>query len=360
MLVTVSPASSSSIVSGAVSRRDFVRAATLAAGCSAWDSARAAEARRIPVGFLGTGYSHFAEKHRLLRQSAEFEVVGLCEEDAEVRARGPAEGPWLTPAELFRQAHVVVVESAVRHHARDARRALEAGCHVHVEKPPAATLVDFQDLLRLAEQRKRRLQIGYMWRYNPGLNGVIEAARSGWLGEVFLVRAVINTWGDEVRRREWAEFPGGILFELGCHLLDPIVRLMGPPRRVESVLGRTRPGPNELVDHTTVLLEFDRAVAILNCAAVQPGAGARRGFEVQGTNGVARVQPLEPPKVELDLTQAAGPYPAGRSELPVPPYQRYGDEFKALAAAIRQGTPLPVTPAEEERIQAVLMQACRM
>lgn len=356
----MSSASSSSIVSGAVSRREFVRVAALAAGCGVVDSAVAADARRIPVGFLGTGYSHFREKHRLLRQSAEFEVVGLCEEDDAVRARGPADAPWVTAEELFRRAQVVVVESAVRHHARDARRALEAGCHVHVEKPPAASLRDFQELLRVADQRRRLLQIGYMWRYNPGLNAVLEAARSGWLGEVFLVRAVINTVGDAAQRREWAEFSGGILFELGCHLLDPIVRLMGPPRRVESVLGQTRPGPDALVDHTALLLEFDRAVAMLSCAAVQPGAGARRGFEVQGTNGVARVQPLEPPKVELDLTQAAGPHPAGRSEIVVPPYQRYVDEFKALAAAIREGTPLPVTPAVEERIQSVLMQACRM
>lgn len=360
MLVLMPGSSSPTAVPATVSRREFVGAATLAAGWGAWECAQAAEGRRIPVGFLGTGYSHFEEKHRLLRQSTEFDVVGLCEEDDVIRARGPAGGPWFPANELFRRAEVVVVESAVRHHARDARRALEAGCHVHVEKPPAASLRDFQDVVRLAEQRKRLLQVGYMWRYNPGLNAVIEAARSGWLGDVFLVRAVMNTSGDEARRREWAEFPGGILFELGCHLVDPIVRLMGEPRRVESVLGRTRPGLDELVDHTAVLLEFDRAVALLSCAAVQPGAGTRRGFEVQGTNGVARVQPLEPPTVELDLTRAAGPYPAGRREIPMPPYRRYADEFVALAAAIRQGKPLPVTGAEEERIQSVLMQACRM
>lgn len=89
-----------------------------------------------PAGFLGTGYSHFRDKHLLLRESADFELVGLCEEDATVRARGPAGARWLTRGELLEAAEVVVVESGVREHARFAKLALEAGRHVHV-KPPA-------------------------------------------------------------------------------------------------------------------------------------------------------------------------------------------------------------------------------
>jgi len=339
-------------------------ATALAAGVVGHPQVRGAESaksvRRLAVGFLGTGYSHFAAKYQLLRNSPDYTVVGLCEEEDSVRAQGPTDARWWTAAELFRSAEVIVVESAVRNHAPDARRALAAGCHVHVEKPPADSQRALQELLALAANQKQLLQIGYMWRYHPGLNAVLTAAREGWLGEVYLVRALINTQGDAVRRREWAEFRGGVLFELGCHLIDPVIRLLGAPKRVQSTLQQTKLPPDSLMDNAVITFEFSRALAVVTCSAIQSGAGPYRSFEVWGTQGVARVQPLEPPGLVVDLMRAAGPYAQGRQEISLPPYRRYEAEFVALAAAIRTGQPLPVSAADELAVQSALMQACAM
>jgi hypothetical protein len=51
----------------------------------------------------------------------------------------------------------------------------------------------------------------------------LEAARKGWLGQVYLIRGVISNQLDAARRPEWAEFKGGNMFELGGHVLDPYV-----------------------------------------------------------------------------------------------------------------------------------------
>ncbi len=347
----MSPSFVSKALESEWSRRRFFQVASAASASALtahglWGAEPGGD-RRVRVGFLGTGYSHFASKYALLRDSPEFEL-------------GPAGANWMPAEALFRAAEVVVVESAVRHHARDAQRALEAGCHVHLEKPPAASIGEFQSLVDLARRKGRLLQIGYMWRYNPGLNTVLDAARNGWLGELFLVRAVINTEGDAGRRREWAEFPGGILFELGGHLVDPIIRLLGTPDRIESTLQRTRSPADTLMDNAAVVFGFGKVLAVLTCAALQTGAGAHRGFEIQGSRGIARVQPLESPVVTLDLTEAAGPYPKGRSEIPMPPYTRYVDEFRALAAALRRGSPLPVSLETELQIEAALLKSCQM
>lgn len=336
-----------------LSRRTFLAAAAVTAAALAADPGR-----RIRAGFLGTGYSHFRDKHALLRDSPDFELVGLCEEDADIRAQGPAGARWLTREELLATAEVIIVESAVRDHARHARLAIEAGRHVHLEKPPAATLREFRELVELAHRKELLLQIGYMWRYNPGMQRALEAAQRGWLGEVFLVRATMNTLLDDARRPEWAEFPGGAMFEQGSHLVDAVVRTLGAPAKVTPFLQRRRAPADPLADNTVAVLEYPAALAIITSAPLQPNAGPQRFFEILGTQGTARVQPLEPPALSLDLAAAAGPYARGRQDVPLPAYRRYVDEFRDLAAAIRGERPLPVSLEQELAIQAALMQAC--
>lgn len=343
-------------------RRTFLRAGLTALGALAVAGPTPAQTapRKLKAGFLGVGHSHFRGKLRLVERSADFELVGLCEEDARARAGGPAGARWLTREELFAEAEVVLVESAVHDHARHAEAALRAGKHVHVEKPPAATLEALRQLLRVAADQRRVLQVGYLWRYHPGFNAVLEAARQGWLGEVFLVRATMNTLVDAEERRRWAEFPGGAMFEQGCHLIDPLVRLLGRPAKVTPFLRHFGPPADGLADNTVAVFEFARATGIVTCAPLQPNAGRHRLFEVVGTNGVARLQPLEPPALTLDLGQAAGPYAAGRQELGLPPYERYVDELAALAAAVRGDRPLPTTAEVELNVQEALLGASGM
>ena len=315
---------------------------------------------RIKVGILGTGHSHFKDKHQLLRDSPEWELVGLCEESEAVRVKGPAGARWLSAAELFATVDVVVVESAVQQHASDTKRALLAGKHVHVEKPPADTLGALRELLDIATEKKRILQIGYMWRYNPGINAALEAARQGWLGDVYLVRATMNTLGGAEQRWEWARFRGGAMFEQGCHLIDPLIRLLGKPLKVTPYLKHSAVTDDQLADNTVAVFEFARAMGIITSAPLQPNAGPQRFFEVLGANGTARVQPLEPPTLTIDLGKAAGPYRAGKQEVKLAEYRRYVDEFAALALAVRGNKLLPVAPAQELEIQEALLRACEM
>lgn len=345
-------------------RRNFLKYSAGAAGVLGALTLPAAEkpapARPIKVGFLGTNHSHFTAKYELLKQSPDYELVGCSEEDAAVRAGGPPGVKWMSAEDVIDASEVVVIEGLVRNHFRDARRSLKAGRHVHVEKPPATSVGELKELLEWAADQRRLLQVGYMWRQHPGLNAVLTAAREGWLGEIYLVRAMINTQGDSVRRREWAEFRGGILFELGCHLIDPVIRLLGAPDQIQSALRQTEEPADNLVDNAVVTFSYPKAVAVVTCAAVQRGAGLYRSFEVFGTQGVARLQPVEPPGLTMDLVQAVGPYVQGRQEIRQPAFRRYESEFVALAEAIRSGSSLGVSPAEELTIQSALIGACRM
>jgi predicted dehydrogenase len=341
-----------------MNRRQFmVSTAALTAG--ALPLTAAAPRPKIKISFLGGAHSHALEKWKTVRALDEYEPVGLCEESPQLREPFLKLGAKvLSREELFERCEVIAVESAVRDHARDARLALKAGKHVHVEKAPAVTLSECNELVRLAREKKLLLQTGYMWRFHPGINRAVEAAQRGWLGEVFLVRGTINTLVDAKRRPEWAEFKGGTMFELGCHLIDAVVRVLGKPLKVTPHLQRR--GGDDLADNCVTVFEFAKAQAIVTSATIQPNAFAHRSFEILGTNGAARVQPIEPPTLTFDLAKAAGPYKTGAQQIELPAYRRYLPEFTELAASIRSGKPLSVSPDTELIVQETLLRACEM
>jgi len=346
-------------------RRTFIRTAgaltVLAAVRSgpAHAADAAAAAPRLKIGLLGGSHSHGLSKAKVLRASTDYELVGVCEEDPKVRSLYEALGiPLLNQAELLANADVVAVESGNADHARHARAVLQAGKHLHLEKPPTTTVADFRQLLGLAREQKRLMQMGYMWRYHPGLNACLDAAHRGWLGEVYQVRATIDTNAGAEARQLWAPFRGGIFFELGCHVVDPLIRLLGRPEKLQGTFQRL--GEDKLVDNTQVTFQFPRALGIVSSAARQPQAQAHRTFEVLGTNGRAAVKPIEPPTLEIDLQKAAGPYAAGKQIVPLPRYERYAPELADLAAAIRAHRPLAVTPAEDLLVHESFLRACEL
>jgi predicted dehydrogenase len=345
-----------------VSRRAFVKSAVvsavvLGAGPISAESPR----RKIKVGFLGGAHSHGLAKWKIISASSDFELLGIAEESASVRSEYQKLGAkLLSRDELLDAAELIIVESAVRDHARDAKLALNAGKHLHVEKPPTVRMNELTELAELARKNKRILQVGYMWRYHPGFAAIFEAVRKGWLGEIYLVRGMINTSVPPERRAEWAEFKGGGMFELGCHLIDPMVRLLGRPVHVKPTLRRDAAADDNLKDNNTVLFEFEHATGVITNTTLQPNAFAYRSFEVLGGNGTAVLKPIEPPTLQIDLAKAAGPYKSGLQTIQLPTYGRYVGDFVELAAAIRGERSPSITLDEELLVHEALLKACEM
>jgi peptidyl-prolyl cis-trans isomerase A (cyclophilin A) len=319
--------------------------------------------RKLRAAFLGASHAHGVEKVRQVLASPEFELAGVCEPSAAVRARLDKLGVrYLDRAAVLndKSIPVVFVESAVADHARDAIAALSAGKHVHLEKAPATDMAEFRQVVELARASKLHLQLGYMWRSNPAFNKVLEAVRNGWLGQVYLVHARINNLATAAQRTENGQFAGGQMFELGPHLCDIVVRLLGRPVRVTPFLRHDGAFADKFKDNTAAVLEFPNAMAVLTSATLQPYSFPHRTLEVFGTNGNAVVRPIEPPALEIELAQAAGPYHVGRQTIPLPKYERYIDDINLLARTVRGEATLGVTLDEELAIQETLLRASGM
>lgn len=340
-----------------MNRRIFL-GRTVAATVGLTVDARAAEPP-LRVGLLGAAHSHALGKYKTLLANPEYKVIGVVERDPAARAAFSSANPtYLTEEELLTEAEVIVVESNVRDLAKNALKALRAGKHLHVEKPPATNLAELKEMTALARQKSLVFQTGYMWRFNPGAQKIFEAVRSGWLGNIYLVRTTMNTLVlDAKRRAEWAEFAGGAMFEQGSHLVDFIVRLLGKPKSIQSFL-RTDGKADALRDNNIAILEYPQAIAVITNNTLQPNAFAHRQIEVCGSNGTALLKPIEPPTLQIDLATAAGPYESGSQMVTTGSYERYRADFVELAARIRKGVHPVATLEDEELVQEVLMTIC--
>jgi predicted dehydrogenase len=339
-------------------RRQFL-GASLAAVAAPLEGA----ANPIRTAFLGVSHSHSRGKLEVVKGSTSFSLAGVWDEDESVRAQFARRGETVVTLERIlgdKAVEAVVVQSDTIDHARHAALALEAGKHVHIEKPPSLDVAAFRSMLDLAARRKLVFQQGYMWRHHPGFRKIAGAVRGGWLGEVYMVEAKINKTLDPERRPEWARFRGGQMFELGSHIIDQMVLLMGRPDRITPFLKKHGAFPDNLTDNTVAVFEFPRALGVVIGSALDPNGNRYRSFVVSGSKGTATMAPIEPPELTLDLRAAAGPYGKGPQKVELPKYQRFAGDFVEFARAIRGEAPLLVTPHEDLVVQECIIEASGM
>jgi predicted dehydrogenase len=304
---------------------------------------------RIRVGMLGTRHSHFKGKLAVIQQSAEYEVGGVCELDS-------AAAPQMLDDATIR---LIVVECAPWEAVAWGKKVIAAGKHLHLEKPPGDQMEPFRELVEEARRRKLLVQLGYIWRFHTLMNQALDIARRGYLGDIFQVKGAIHTDIAPNRRGDLAKYRGGMMFELGCHLIDRVVDLLGRPKEVRSWLRHDTRIADTLADNTLAVLEYDKTLAVVTSAARQAGASEHRSFEIIGTEGSLTLQPIEPgTKMRLTLRDARGLYKAGAQEITGPPSSRYAGDFADLARAIRSAQPLKFSYDHELLVEETLLRAC--
>ncbi len=212
-----------------------------------------------------------------------------------------------------------------------------------------------------ARERGLLVQMGYMFRYQPGFEQIASWARTGRLGDIFAVRAHMSTHVDLHERTEQSRHLGGIFYDLGGHMLDQVVWLLGRPNRVISVLRNdATPKLPSYSDNTVCLFEFDGALATVEIAAMEPRPMARR-FEVYGTRGSAITEPFDPgERLRLTLDEPTDDFASGEHLLPLESIQRqqmYERELAAFVATVeaRQAPDRP--PEHELLVQETLLRA---
>ena len=320
---------------------------------------------KIRTGMLGTGHSHFEGKLSAMMNSPDYDVAAIVEPNAAARTALKKDPRltairWISEEELLHDPSIrlIVVECRAWEALPWGRKVIDAGKHLHLEKPPGNEWQAFRDLISEARRKKLLVQLGYLWRWHEGLMAAIEAAQKGWLGEVFMVRGTMNSDRGPEERAIEAHYKGGGMFELGGHVIDRIVELLGRPNTVKSWLRHDTSGRDSLADNNLAVFEYDSALAVVTQSARMSGAGDHRSFEVMGTDGSFVLTPeSNPPRLRVNMRKAAGHYRAGWQEIPLPPQPRFVGDFKELARAIKSGQPLKHSYDHELLLQETLLRA---
>lgn len=342
-------------------RRNFIQTTGMMLAALAGGAATA----RIRTAFYGVDHSHFAGKLRVVAGSPDFELSGICEPDAGLRTTAQRSAMlkdvrWVTEQELLgdKSIQLVVVECGVADTVPRGKKVIAAGKHLHLEKAPGNRLEPYRELVEEARRRGLLLQAGYIWRFHQGFRAALDAAREGWLGNVYMLRATINTDGEEKQRSRWALYSGGMMFELGGHQIDRVVDLWGKPKSVKPWLRHDTGFPDKLADNTLAVLEYEQGLAIVSSSARMPGHTPHRSFEIVGTDGTVLLQPIEGDcKVRIALRQARGPYKEGTQVVEFPGQNRYTGDFRELAAAIREKRPLKYSYDYELMLHETILRA---
>ena len=321
---------------------------------------------KIRIGQIGVGHAH-ASKLGVYRNSPDYEVIGIVEPNEELRKKAEAQEPfrdlkWLTQEQLLNEPglQAVLVETPVRDLLNVAEVCVAAGKHVHVDKPAGDSLPLFARLLDSVTKQNLLLQMGYMYRYNPGVLLLREFLKQGWLGEIFEVHTVMSKVVDPKSRIELAKFPGGIMFELGCHVIDLVVGILGQPQKVTAFPRRVGTQDDQLVDNMLSVFEYPRATATVKASAIEIDGGERRHLVVCGTEGTVHIQPLDNPSARVTLSKPHGDYSKGYQTLTFPKYDRYVDDAADMAKIIRGEKESDFPAAHDLAVQTAVLQASGM
>ncbi len=368
----------------ALNRRHLLRTAVrtgaaVAAGQWLEPTAVAADQpkQRIRIGQIGTGHEHASGKMSTFRRLRDhYEVVGIVEPDPQLRKRhekSPTyEGlTWLTEEQLFNtkglQAVAVEVDSDDQRIMDVAGRCIDAGMHIHLDKPGGESYPKFKKVLDEAKRGKLAVQLGYMYRNNPAVQFCRNAVQQGWLGQVFEVHCVMSKFSGVGYRKYLSQFRGGTMFIYCCHMIDLVVGLMGKPDRIVPFMRQTRSDAGEMCDNGLVVFEYPKTTATIRTASLEVEGFKRRQLVVCGDQGTIDFRPLEksfrkngkPLTLQLALARARDPYKKGYQEVSFPhPSGRYDEQLIELARIIRGETENPFPLEHELIVQECLLKAC--
>ena len=327
--------------------------------------------RKVRIAQIGLNtYSHSVQIFNSLRKQSElFEVVGICFPENE-KERLPHFVEMIDPfnemtlQEILEDPTIeaVAVETDEIYLTKYALLAAQYGKQIHMEKPGGREPADFEGLIRQIKESGQVLHIGYMYRYNPLVQETLEQVRRGELGEIISVEAQMNCLHN-VDTRQWLQdLPGGMMFFLGCHLIDLILLFQGMPKRVLALNKRSGVEGTTAEDFGMAVLEYERGVSFAKTSAVEYGGFLRRQLVVTGTKGSVEIKPLEcgleggmySEKTECYESGWHIPGKTARSAL----YDRYDNMMAAFAAMVRGEKKNPFTPDYELELYKTVMKAC--
>jgi scyllo-inositol 2-dehydrogenase (NADP+) len=203
---------------------------------------------------------------------------------------------------------LLVVATPSGTHFDVARQALDAGKNLVVDKPVSVISSEIAQLIALAKSKGTLLIPFHNRRWDSEFQTIQKLLAEGLLGRLVHVESRLDRWRPGATRRPWKEDPeqgGGVLLDLGTHLVDQALALFGKPLGVSAEVLRERDGQGAN-DSITVRLSYPELRVTLGANNLSSPSGAR--FHLRGTRGNFRKKTADRQEEELNkITRIAAP-----------------------------------------------------
>ena len=272
---------------------------------------------------------------------------------------------------LSHNLELVVVASANLAHAEQATAALKAGIPVVVDKPMGRNLVETKSIVELSDSLGVPVTTFFNRRWDSDALTIKKVLASGVLGQIHRMDSRFERFRPDVNKDSWrenmsAEDGGGQLLDLQPHLISTALDWFG---RCELVTATVRSIRGSADDDSVLVLRHDSGVmSYLSASAVVGAPGPR--IRILGSKGALVINDLDPQEALL----RAGKFPAGgiwsEPTTSVAHIHRgneveeiqgiagnYAMFYTAVASAISNGTPWPVSNDDALLVASIIDQA---
>ena len=258
--------------------------------------------KKVRIAQIGTSnYSHGRSIfNSLLKQTDLYDVAGYVFPENEGEKFSDVNEVYKSSKELTLEEvlndptiEAVTIETEEKYLTKYALLAAKAGKHIHMEKPGGFEEADFEEFIEEMKKSGKVLHTGYMYRYNPEVKKLLKAIENGELGDIITVDAQMSGKHPDEQRAWLSEIPGGMMFFLGCHLIDIVLRIKGTPNRIVPFIKNSDVNGNNVPDTTMTVFEYDNGFAFVKTNDIEFGGFARRNLAVVGSKKTVELRPFE-------------------------------------------------------------------
>jgi predicted dehydrogenase len=240
----------------------------------------------INTGIIGFGLSGKVFHAPFIHAHPGFELSAIVERHArKSKEIYPHISVLKSHEELLQNKNIelVIIATPNIHHFSMARDSLMAGKHLVIEKPFTPTVEEAVKLIQIAQEKDRKIFVYQNRRWDADFLTIKKLIKQDKLGDIAYYEAHFDRYSPVLKPHSWRDEDapgGGILYDLGSHLIDQAIHLFGMPKEIKAEIGVERPGG--IVDDSFQLkLLYPDQTIVLKAGMMVKNPGPR--FIIEGS-----------------------------------------------------------------------------
>ena len=291
--------------------------------------------KKVRIAQIGTGHPHSTGAAETILNNPELECVGFAKVTPDYIH--PEHRYYLDPGQPYTKMHeytvdqllemdldAVAIECEEEKSTEYAQMFAERGVHIYLDKPGTHGIAAFDKLVETCRSRNLVLKQAYMYRYNPLVQKAREIVRSDALGEIYAVEGQMSLYYPESMCRWIGKHKGGMMYYLGCHMVDLVLQFMGglPEEIIPMNTSTGQYGCNS-ENYGFAVLKYPSGASFVKTSCEEANGYNRRQLVICGTKGTIEIKPMEGGPVNAMKAHAVITVDGKTERVESEPFDRY-------------------------------------